>query len=100
MRIFHPPDLAAVISARARRGSRSGFTVLVVLALLLIMASFAIGNNIALHHLQRELRLIERRQQNRLATTNQMNGPAEAATLPPGARVNTPPASPVGSRSK
>ena len=96
MRISSPPGFPTAISARARRDSRSGFTVLVVLALLLIMASLAIGNNIALDHLQRELRLIERRQQNRLATTNQTNGLAGAATLPPGPQVNTPPASPGG----
>jgi hypothetical protein len=68
--------------------------VLVVLVLLVIMASFAIGNNVALGHLEWELRLVERRQQNRLATTNPTNGPAGAAsTQPTGRLANTAPAS-------
>ena len=62
------------------RGSQSGFTVLVVLVLLVIMASFAIGNNVALGHLEQELRLVERRQQERRAAMNPTNAPSSTSS--------------------
>ena len=65
-------------------GSQRGFAVLVVLVLLVIMASFAIGNNVALGHLERELGLVERRQQQRHAAMNPTNAPSATSspTLP------------------
>ena len=66
--------------ARQRpRGLGNGFAVLVVLVLLAIMASLAIGNNIALAHLKRELQLVERRQQRHNQATNTTNGPQPRA---------------------
>ena len=63
---------------RTARGEESGFTVLVVLVFLLIMASLAVGNNIALSHLQRELRLVERQQQQHYLAIGTTNAPAAA----------------------
>src|SRR5256885_7228862 len=51
------PAPAATLRPRSSRGAESGFAVLVVLVLLVIMASFAIANNVALAHLQKELKL-------------------------------------------
>jgi type II secretory pathway component PulK len=42
----------------ARRGS----AVLIVLVLLTLMAAIVVSNNLTLHHLERNLRLIERKQ--------------------------------------
>jgi hypothetical protein len=58
--------------------------VFVVLVLLVIMAGFAIGNNVALGHLQRELRLVSSRQQQRHAAMNSTNAPSgtSSPTLP------------------
>src|SRR2546430_13450427 len=61
---------SATLRPRSSRGAESGFAVLVVLVLLVIMASFAIANNVALVHLQKELKLVERRQQHRHAAIN------------------------------
>ncbi len=70
---------AATLRPRSSRGAESGFAVLVVLVLLVIMASFAIANNVALVHLQKELKLVERRQQHRHAAINTTNPPAGPA---------------------
>ena len=72
------PAPAATLRPRSSLGAESGFAVLVVLVLLVIMASFAIANNVALAHLQKELKLVERRQQHRHAAiiTNAAAGPA------------------------
>ena len=73
------PGPAATLRPRSSRGAESGFAVLVVLVLLVIMASFAIANNVALVHLQKELKLVERRQQHRHAAINTTNPPAGPA---------------------
>jgi len=62
-----------IIGSRDSRGSQGGYTVLVVLVLLIIVASLAIGNNIALRNLEQELHLIERQQQQRHNTMNPTN---------------------------
>ena len=59
------------------RSSENGSAALIVLILLAIMVTLAIGNNLALGHLERELRLIEHRQLQRYggaAITNQPAG--------------------------
>jgi len=73
------PAPAATLRPRSSRGAESGFAVLVVLVLLVLMASFAIANNVALAHLQKELKLVERRQQHRHAAINTTNAPADQA---------------------
>ena len=73
------PGPAATLRPRSSRGAESGFAVLVVLVLLVIMATFAIANNVALAHLQKELKLVERRQQHRQAAINTTNTPAGPA---------------------
>ncbi len=72
--------------------SERGFAVLVVIVLLVIMTSLAIGNNIALGHLYRELRLLDQRQQKRLAVgkATTTNAPPTKTVVPipqPGAGV-------------
>ena len=67
-------------SDAGRRPDReSGSAVLVVFALLLICLSLAIGNNVALDMLHKELRLIERRQEHRLEHAQGTNSTAEPA---------------------
>ena len=57
------------------RTPEQGFAVFVVIVLLAIMASLAIGNNVALAHLQRELRLIDKRHQMRHESEKGTNAP-------------------------
>jgi hypothetical protein len=70
---------------RTRSGER-GSAVLVVLALLLIMAALALGNNRTLHQLHQELDLLEQHQLRkpesvkRLQPTAPAVEPSEAAT--------------------
>ena len=73
------PAPAATLRPRSSRGAERGFAVLVVLVRLVIMASFAIANNVALVHLLKELKLVERRQQPRHAAINTTNAPAGPA---------------------
>lgn len=65
---------------RTRSGER-GSAVLVVLALLLIMAALALGNNRTLHQLHQELDLLEQHQLRKPGTTKQLRpiSPAPAA---------------------
>jgi type II secretory pathway component PulJ len=82
---------SAITGRQRRRGPVNGFAVLVVLVLLAIMASLAIGNNVALGHLKRELQLLERRQQRHhenIAATNASAASAPAA--PQGAGEGSP----------
>jgi hypothetical protein len=65
--------------------------VLVVIVLLAIMAALAVGNNVTIATLQRELRLIERRQQQRLGVLSVTNAPI---SIKPSTPLH-PPGSPV-----
>jgi type II secretory pathway component PulJ len=60
---------------RNNRNTERGFAVLVVIVLLAIMAALAVGNNVTIATLQRELRLVERRQQQRVETLSATNAP-------------------------
>jgi uncharacterized protein HemX len=68
---IHPrnPACGPSVPPGRRRQSERGSAVLIILALLVIMVALAVGNNLALGHLQRELQLTERRQQQRLKVT-------------------------------
>ena len=63
------------MNIRAPR-SENGSAALIVLVLLGVMVTLAIGNNIALGHLERELRLVDNRQLQRY-------GGAAITNLPP-----------------
>jgi len=64
-------------SLRPDRGPRSGFTVLIVLVLMAIVLIYIGANVRSLHQLNREMKLIERRQVQRLKlqTTNTVANP-------------------------
>ena len=66
---------------RIRRESERGSAVLVVFVLLLIGLSLAIGNNVALDRLHKELHLIDRKQQTRLLRASETNS-TEAVAVP------------------
>ena len=68
-----------------RKRAEGGFAVLVVMILLVIMVSLAIGNNIALARLQSEMQLVERRQQNH-RLVRETNAPATAPVERPSSR--------------
>ncbi|HKS38142.1 MAG TPA: hypothetical protein VJW76_13175 [Verrucomicrobiae bacterium] len=61
------------------RTSEDGFAVFVVIVLLAIMVSLAISNNVALGHLHRELRLLDKRHQKRYESEKATNAPHAAA---------------------
>jgi type II secretory pathway component PulJ len=86
------PERRGAPGRRAGRRAEGGFTVFVMLVLLLIMAALAVGNNVALGHLQQELRLIERRQQQRQSPAASTNAPAgaRAVAVPVSARADAP----------
>ena len=69
----------AIRRPRSSPGAQGGFAVLVVLLLLVIMVSLAIGNSVVLAQLQKEIKLVEHRQQHRHATINSTNAPAGPA---------------------
>lgn len=70
---------------RPFQNSERGSASLIVFALIVVVGSFAVSNNIALAHLQKELRLVEQRQLQRsgaVARTNQPPVEREAITAP------------------
>lgn len=71
--------------------ARGGYTTLVVLVLLGIMAGLALGNNRVLRQLQKEIRLIEQKQLKRENTSPSSATRSPLAQLPgPPARAEAP----------
>lgn len=69
--------MRSAYSFRSGRDPRSGFTVLVVLVLMAIVLIYIGANIRSLHQLNREMKLVERRQVQRLKlqTTNTVADP-------------------------
>lgn len=63
------------ICLRRPRDREHGFVVLIIIVLLAILAALAVGNNVALSHLKRELRLTEQRQLQRVGFSPATNQP-------------------------
>lgn len=90
MRVFphiHRETRVTTDTASGLRRAENGSAVLVVMILLVIMVSLALGNNIALARLQSELQLVERRQQIRRMAM-ETNAPTTAPLERPSPRPN------------
>jgi Na+-transporting NADH:ubiquinone oxidoreductase subunit NqrC len=58
----HHPQSGVKAGVASRRG-RQGSALMVVLVFLSLIAALVVSNSVMLHHLDRELRLLDRQQQ-------------------------------------
>lgn len=72
--VRHTP--LAYLRNGASRSGEAGSALLVVFILLTLMVTFVVSQSLTLHHLKRELRLIERRQLQRYEAVADANAPA------------------------